>query len=93
MRPLLARAVAEHETLAAEAGAEHYLRRTGSLKLYRTDRGFAGTARELELAAKFGIANVPLDGEAARALEPSLARCSAVRSLDRRGERAAIRLL
>ena len=73
MRPLLARAVAEHEALAAEAGAERYLRRTGWLKLYRTDRSFAGTARELELAAKFGIANVPLDGEAARALEPSLA--------------------
>ncbi len=73
MRPLLARAVAEHEALAAEAGAERYLRRTGWLKLYRTDRSFAGTARELELAAKFGIANVPLDGDAARALEPSLA--------------------
>ncbi len=72
MRPLLARAVAEHEALAAEAGAERYLRRTGWLKLYRTDRSFAGTARELELAAKFGIANVPLDGEAARVLEPSL---------------------
>jgi D-amino-acid dehydrogenase len=73
MRPLLARAVAEHEALAGESGAERYLRRTGWLKLYRTDRSFAGTARELELAEKFGIANVPLDGEAARALEPSLA--------------------
>ncbi|HWS10264.1 MAG TPA: FAD-dependent oxidoreductase, partial [Xanthobacteraceae bacterium] len=29
-------------------------------------------ARELDLAARFGIANVPLDGDAARALEPSL---------------------
>ena len=30
-------------------------------------------ARELELAASLGIANVPLDSDAARALEPSLA--------------------
>ena len=73
MRPLLARAVAEHEALSAEAGAEQYLRHTGWLKLYRSDQSFAAQARELELAASFGIANVPLDGDAARALEPSLA--------------------
>jgi D-amino-acid dehydrogenase len=73
MRPLMAQAVAEHETLAAEAGAARYLRRTGWLKLYRTDKSFAGVARELELAAKFSIANVPLETDAALALEPSLA--------------------
>jgi len=73
MRPLMAQAVAAHETLAAEAGAARYLRRTGWLKLYRTDTSFAGVARELELAAKFSIANVPLDADAALALEPSLA--------------------
>ena len=73
MRPLFARAVAEHEALAAEAGAERYLRHNGWLKLYRTDQSFAGVAPELEFAAKLGIANVPLDGDAARALEPSLA--------------------
>ena len=33
---------AEHEALSAEAGAERYLRRTGWLKLYRSDRAFAG---------------------------------------------------
>jgi D-amino-acid dehydrogenase len=73
MRPLLARAVAEHETMAAASGAERYLRHTGWLKLYRTDKSFAGVASELELAKELGIANVPLDAEAARALEPSLA--------------------
>jgi D-amino-acid dehydrogenase len=72
MRPLFARAVAEHEALVAEAGAERYLRRNGWLKLYRGDKSFAAQARELDLAASLGIANVPLDGEAARALEPSL---------------------
>ena len=73
MRPLFAGAVAEHEVLVGEAGAERYVRRTGWLKLYRSDRSFAAQARELELAASLGIANVPLDTEAARALEPSLA--------------------
>jgi D-amino-acid dehydrogenase len=73
MRPLFARAVSEHETLAAEAGAERYFRRTGWLKLYRSDRTFAGLARELELAAHLGIDYVALDQEAVHALEPSLA--------------------
>jgi len=72
MRPLMARAVAEHEALSADAGAAKYFRYTGWLKLYRSDASFAAQARELELAARFGIANVPLDGDAARALEPSL---------------------
>src|ERR1700734_3382532 len=72
MRPLMARAVAEHEALSAEAGATKYFRHTGWLKLYRSDAAFAAQARELELAAQFGIASVPLDGDAARALEPSL---------------------
>jgi D-amino-acid dehydrogenase len=73
MRPLFARAVAEHEALSAEAGAERYLRRNGWLKLYRGDRSFAAQSRELEMASRLGIANMPLDGEAACALEPSLA--------------------
>jgi D-amino-acid dehydrogenase len=73
MRPLFAGAVGEHEALSAEAGAAQYLRRNGWLKLYRGDNSFAAQARELELAASFGIANVPLDGDEARALEPSLA--------------------
>jgi D-amino-acid dehydrogenase len=73
MRPLLSRAVSEHEALSAEAGAAHYLLHQGWLKLYRTDRTYAGVARELDLAAEFGIANLPLDRDAALALEPSLA--------------------
>jgi D-amino-acid dehydrogenase len=73
MRPLFARAIPEHDGLVAEAGAERYIRRNGWLKLYRSDRSFAGAARELDMASTLGIANVPLDGEAARTLEPSLA--------------------
>ena len=73
MRPLFARAVAEHEALVAEAGAARYLVRRGWLKLYRTEAAFAAQACELELAEKFGIANVALGRDAAWALEPSLA--------------------
>jgi D-amino-acid dehydrogenase len=73
MRPLFVRAVAEHEALAAEAGADGHLSRRGWLKLYRTDKAFAAQAPELDLAARFGIANVPLDRDGARALEPALA--------------------
>ena len=38
IRPLFASAVAEHEALLAEAGAAHYLRKTGWLKVYRSER-------------------------------------------------------
>jgi D-lysine oxidase len=72
MRPLFALAVAEHDVLAGEAGAEKYFRRNGWLKLYRGERSFAGAQRELDLAKDLGIANVAMDGEAARVLEPSL---------------------
>ena len=72
MRPLFARAVSEHEALSAEAGAGHYLRHQGWLKLYRTDRAFAATARERDIAAGLGIANVTLDRAAALGLEPAL---------------------
>jgi D-amino-acid dehydrogenase len=72
MRPLMARAVSEHEALAAESGAQRYLHHTGWLKLYRTNSAFAAQWRELELAAKLDIANVPLERDAALALEPSL---------------------
>ena len=72
MRPLFARAVAEHEALAAEAGVERYFRRTGWLKLYRSEASYAAVTRELDIAKSLGIDNVPLDTEGARALEPSL---------------------
>ncbi|MBV9970741.1 MAG: FAD-binding oxidoreductase [Xanthobacteraceae bacterium] len=73
MRPLFARAVAEHEALMAESGAGRYMRHTGWLKLYRSDKGLAGTARERAIADELGLPLRLLDVEAARALEPSLA--------------------
>jgi D-amino-acid dehydrogenase len=72
MRPLFARAVAEHEAVAAEAGAEGYFNRRGWLKLYRSDQTFAALTAEFDLAAQLGIANVPFDRAGAQALEPAL---------------------
>ncbi|MBM3529222.1 MAG: FAD-binding oxidoreductase [Alphaproteobacteria bacterium] len=72
MRPLFARAVAEHEALMAEAEAAQYLRKNGWIKLYRSDAAFAGTARERDFASRLGLSHRALSGEEARALEPSL---------------------
>src|SRR5262249_3267126 len=46
MRPFFAQAVAEHEELMADADATRYLRKTGWLKLYRSERSFAALAPE-----------------------------------------------
>jgi D-amino-acid dehydrogenase len=73
MRPLFARAVAEHEALLAEAGGGRYLRKDGWLKLYRSERAFAALAAELGLAQDFGIPHRALGADAARELEPALA--------------------
>jgi D-amino-acid dehydrogenase len=72
MRPLLARALGEHEILLREAGAERYLRKDGWISIYRSDRGFAALQPELDLGATLGVRALKLDAEAARALEPSL---------------------
>jgi len=72
IRPLFARAVTEHEALMAESGAAHFLRKTGWLKVYRSERSFAGLQREFDLAAQFGLPLVRLDTAGAQALEPSL---------------------
>src|SRR6266581_4373668 len=68
MRPLFARALAEHEALLAEAGATRYLRKEGWLKLYRTERAFEALKSELALAQEFGMPHRPLDLDGARSL-------------------------
>jgi D-lysine oxidase len=73
MWPLFARALPEHEALIAEAGAGRYLRKTGWLKIYRSDASFADTAPERELASKLGLPHQVLDPAGVQALEPALA--------------------
>ncbi len=73
IRPLFASAVAEHEALLAEAGAAHYLRKTGWLKVYRKAASFNALKLEFDLAAELGLPLKPLDVAGAQALEPALA--------------------
>jgi D-amino-acid dehydrogenase len=72
MRPLFGAAIPEHEALMAEADATRYLRKDGWIKLYRSEQAFRDTAREREVAGKFGLEQRVLEPEAARELEPSL---------------------
>jgi D-amino-acid dehydrogenase len=73
MRPLFARALPEHEALMAECKSERYLRKTGWIKVYRTEKVFAETERERELATQLKLPFRVLDSAATRALEPALA--------------------
>jgi len=72
IRPLFSRAVAEHEALMTEAGATHFLRKTGWLKVYRGEKSFASLTAEFDVAAKFNLPLQTLDTTRALALEPSL---------------------
>jgi len=71
-RPLFSRALSEHEALMQESGAERYLRRTGWIKLYRSEGAFAALKPEFDLAAEFGLPLEALDPAGVQALEPSL---------------------
>jgi len=71
-RPLFAIAVAEHEALMLESGATRYLRKTGWLKLYRSEKSFAALQPEFDLAQEFGLPLQALNAAGVRALEPSL---------------------
>jgi D-amino-acid dehydrogenase len=71
-RPLFARALAEHETLMAEARATQYLRKTGWLKLYRDPRAVDAMKPEFDLAREFGLPLDVLDAPGVQELEPSV---------------------
>lgn len=71
-RPLFARAIPEHEALMQESGATRYLRKTGWMKLYRSERAFRALQPEFDLAREFGLPLKTLDADGAQALEPSL---------------------
>ena len=73
MRPLYARAIAEHEALMIEAQATRYLHKNGWLKLYRSEESFSGTKRERDYASELGLELKVLSPEETRSLEPSLA--------------------
>src|SRR6185369_2770947 len=59
LRPLMSRSVAEHKALLQESGAMKYLRETGWMTLYRSDKAFDAMAPQLEFGAQLGVAAVP----------------------------------
>ena len=74
IRPLFASAVPEHEALMQEAGATHYLRKTGWLKVYRREESFASLQQEFDVATEMGLPLLrALDAQGVQKLEPNLA--------------------
>jgi D-amino-acid dehydrogenase len=73
MHPILDRTVDEHRALARLAGAEHFFREGGWLKIYRSEAGLEAERREFPLAREFGLSVKELSREEAIALEPGLA--------------------
>jgi D-amino-acid dehydrogenase len=70
--PLIRRSLIEHELLIAEAGVPELLRRTGWIKLFRSDATLANAVRDLERARNFGVDGEVLDRKAIAAREPNI---------------------
>ena len=72
MHPILDRTIEEHRALARLAGAEHFFRDGGWLKVYRSEAGLEAERREFPLAREFGLSVKELTREQSIALEPDL---------------------
>jgi D-amino-acid dehydrogenase len=70
--PLIRRSLIEHEVLIAEAGVPELLRRTGWIKLFRSDATLAKAVGDFARAKQYGVAAEVLDGKAIAAREPNL---------------------
>jgi D-amino-acid dehydrogenase len=70
--PLIRRSLIEHEALIAEAEVPELLRRTGWIKLFRSDTTLAAAVKDLEQARHYGVAGEVLDGKAIAVREPNL---------------------
>lgn len=71
--PLIERSLVEHEALIDEAGVPELLRRTGWIKLFRSDASMANGVAELERARQFaGVDADVLDAAAIAEREPHL---------------------
>jgi D-amino-acid dehydrogenase len=70
--PLIRRSLIEHEELIAEAGVPELLRRTGWLKLFRSEATLAKAVRDFERARQYGVAGEVLDAKAIAVREPNL---------------------
>jgi D-amino-acid dehydrogenase len=70
--PLIQRSLVEHEALIAEAGVPELLRRTGWIKLYRSQASLAKAAGDAERVKQYGVPSEILDRAAIAAREPGL---------------------
>src|SRR5258705_249495 len=70
--PLIQRSLIEHEALMAEANVPELLRRTGWIKLFRSEASLARAVGELERAGKYGVTGDVLDAAGIAAREPHL---------------------
>ncbi|MGH6741615.1 MAG: NAD(P)/FAD-dependent oxidoreductase, partial [Bradyrhizobium sp.] len=70
--PLIRRSQIEHEALVAEAEVPELLRRTGWIKLFRTDATLENAAVDLDRAKQYGVEGEVLDGKAIALREPNL---------------------
>jgi D-amino-acid dehydrogenase len=70
--PLIRRSLLEHEALIAEAGVPELLRRTGWIKLFRTDATLASAVGDLDRAKQYGVEGEILDRNAIATREPNL---------------------
>jgi D-amino-acid dehydrogenase len=70
--PLIQRSLVEHEALIAEANVPELLRRTGWIKLFRSDATLAKAVQELERARQYGVKGDILDPSDIAAREPNL---------------------
>ncbi|MEH2568278.1 NAD(P)/FAD-dependent oxidoreductase [Bradyrhizobium sp. AZCC 2289] len=70
--PLIQRSLIEHEALISEARVPELLRRTGWIKLFRSEATLANAGRDLERAKQYGVASEILDPKAIAAREPNL---------------------
>jgi D-amino-acid dehydrogenase len=70
--PLIRRSLIEHEALIAEAGVPELLKRTGWLKLFRSEATLGHAARDFERAKTYGVTGDLLDAKGIAALEPNL---------------------
>lgn len=70
--PLIRRSLIEHEALMQAANATDLLRRTGWIKLFRSEESLAQGIAELERARKLGVDADVLDAGAIATKEPNL---------------------
>lgn len=70
--PLIQRSLAEHEALIAEADVPELLRRSGWIKLFRSDSSLTIAVGDLRRARKYGVEGEVLDAKAIAAREPAL---------------------